>query len=115
MANVILSLLFFMMGLAVLVAFISPINSMLDIAQNSQNLNCYGFINPQSGDVNDTLSFNATKNGGNSGNSLTCIAIKLYLPYIFLIFLVGGLALILAGKAGSMLGLDDQQYPGAYG
>lgn len=95
-----LNLLFFIMGLGVLVAFISPINSFLDIAQQSDNLNCKGFI--FNGDENHTLSFNSTLDGGNSGSPIACLALKLYLPYILLVFLVGGLAAVLANRAEGM-------------
>ena len=103
--GVILAFLFFMMGLAVMVAFISPINEMLDLAQQSDNLNCNGFI--YEGDENHTLSFNSTLDGGQSGSPLACLALKLYLPYILLVFLVGGLSAILAGKGSDLIGGDE--------
>jgi len=52
--NVMMNLLFFIMGLGVLIAFISPINSFLDMAQQSSALNCQGYV--ANGNVNDTLS-----------------------------------------------------------
>jgi len=98
--NIMLNLLFFIMGLGVLVVFISPINSFLDIAQQSDSLNCKGFI--YNGDVNHTLSFNSSLHGGASGSPLSCLSIKLYLPYILLVFLVGGIAAVLAGRGESL-------------
>jgi hypothetical protein len=106
--NIMLNLMFFILGLGVLVAFISPINSFLNMAQNSQSLNCYGYI--ENGNVNDTLSFNSTLNGGTSGSPLACIALKLYLPYILLIFLIGGIAAVLSNRSENMFfGTDTQQ------
>jgi len=94
--NIMISLLFFIMGLGVLIAFISPINSFLDIAQQSDGLNCKGFI--YDGQINHTLSFNSTIDGGASGSPIACLTLKLYLPYILLVFLIGGLAGVLAGR-----------------
>lgn len=103
--NIMMNLMFFIMALGVMIAFISPINSFLDLAQQSDALNCKGFV--FNGNTNHTLSFNATLDGGSSGNPLACIALKLYLPYILLIFLVGGLSLVLANKASSLFGQEQ--------
>lgn len=104
--NIMLSLLFFIMGLGVLVAFISPMNEFLDLAQQSDGLNCRGFI--YEGNSNHTLSFNESLNGGQSGNPLACLSLKLYLPYILLAFLIGGVAAVLGGKAGEMFGISGE-------
>lgn len=98
--NIMLNLMFFILGLGVLIAFISPINAFLNIAQQSDNLNCYGFV--FNGDVNNTLSFNATLNNGNSGSPIACLALKLYLPYIILIFLIGGVSAVLANRSDNL-------------
>ena len=98
--NIMISLLFFIMGLGVLVAFISPINSFLDMAQESSALNCKGFI--YNGNVNHTLSFNSSLDGGASGSPIACLTLKLYLPYILLVFLIGGIAAVLAGRTEGM-------------
>ena len=101
--NVMLSLLFFLMALGVMVVFISPINSFLDLAQQSDSLNCKDFI--FSGDVNHTLSWNSTLDGGASGSPLACLSLKLYLPYILLVFLIAGISSVMSGKAGDWLGM----------
>lgn len=107
--NIILGLLFFLMGLGVLVVFISPMSDFLDLAQQSDALNCKGFI--FNGDPNHTLSFNSTANGGASGSPLACLSLKLYLPYLLLVFLVAGLSAVLAGRAESFFGLGgEEQY-----
>lgn len=98
--NIMLNLMFFVLGLGVLVAFISPINTFLNLAQQSDSLNCNGYI--FNGDVNHTLSFNSSLNGGNSGSPLACLALKLYLPYILLIFLIGGIAAVLANRSENL-------------
>ena len=38
--NVMINLLFFLMALAVVIMFLSPMKTFLDIAQQSDNLNC---------------------------------------------------------------------------
>jgi hypothetical protein len=103
--GIILSVLFFLMGLAVMVAFISPINTMLDMAQQSDNLNCKGFI--YDGNVMHALSFDNLSDGGDSGSPLACLALKLYLPYILLVFLIGGLSAIIGGRGADLVGFDD--------
>jgi len=103
--NIMLNLLFFIMALGVMIAFISPINSFLDMAQQSDSLNCKGFI--YDGQVNHTLSYNNTLDGGASGSPLACISIKLYLPYILLVFLVAGLMAVLQNKAANLVGFSE--------
>ena len=88
-SNITLNLLFYIMALGVMIAFISPINAFLDIAQQSDNLNCRGFI--FNGDSTHTLSYNGTLDANQSGSPLACLALKLYLPYILLIFLTKSL------------------------
>jgi len=94
--NIMIGLLVFIMGLGVMIAFISPINSFIDIAQQSDGLNCKGYIH--NGNTGDTLSFNESLDGNNSGNPIACISIKLYLPYLLLVFLVGGLSAVLSNR-----------------
>jgi hypothetical protein len=100
--NIMLSLLLFIMALGVMIAFISPINDFLDLAQQSDSLNCKGFI--YDGNSSHALSFNESLHGGASGSPLSCLALKLYLPYILLVFLIGGLSSVLGGKIGNALG-----------
>ena len=104
--NIMISLLFFIMGLGVLIAFISPINEFVNIAEQSDGLNCKGFI--YDSNVTHTLSFNNVTNGGASGSPIACLALKLYLPYILLVFLIGGLAGVLGGKSDQFFGIEEQ-------
>jgi hypothetical protein len=101
--NVMLSLFFFLMALGIMVVFVSPINDFINLMQQSDSLNCRGYIH--NGNVNNTLSFNSTLNGGNSGSPLSCLALKLYLPYILLTFLIAGLAAVMGGRAADWFGL----------
>lgn len=101
--NIMFGLMIFVMALAMMVMFISPMSTFIDFAQQSNNLNCKGFI--YNGDVNNSLSFNATLDGGASGSPIGCLAIRLYLPYIILVFLIGGLILVLGGKANEIIGI----------
>ena len=106
--NVMINLLFFIMGLGVLIAFIGPINEFVDMAQQSDGLNCKGFIFDSN--VSHSLSFNNLSDGGNSGSPIACLALKLYLPYILLVFLIGGVAAVLGGKADQLaFGTESQE------
>ena len=109
--NIMINLLFFIMGLGVMIAFISPINEFLDMAQQSDSLNCKGFI--YDGEVNNTLSYNSSLHGGQSGSPIGCLALKLYLPYLLLIFLIGGVAAVLGGK-GEQLAFGTEPQDSAY-
>jgi hypothetical protein len=98
--NVMLNMLFFIMALGVVIAFISPINSFLNMAQQSDALNCKDYI--FEGNSTHPLSFNSTLNDGNSGSPMACVALKLYLPYILLVFLIGGIAAVLSQRSEQM-------------
>lgn len=106
--NVMISLLFFIMALGVLVVFISPINSFIDLAQQSDSLNCKGFLYDGLNETYSSLAFNSTKDGGASGSPIACLALKLYLPYLLLVFLIAGISTVLAGKAGDWFGFSEQ-------
>ena len=106
--NIMINLLFFIMGLGVLIAFISPINEFVDMAQQSDSLNCKGFI--YDGNVSHALSFNNSTDGGASGSPIACLALKLYLPYLLLVFLIGGVAAILGDKTQQLaFGTEPQE------
>lgn len=107
--NIMLGLLFFIMALGVMVVFINPINSFVDLMQQSDSLNCKGYID--GGNENNTLSFNSSMNAGSSGSPIACLALKLYLPYILLVFLIGGVSAVLSGKSAEMFGIEGaEQY-----
>lgn len=108
--NVILGLLFFLMALGVMVVFISPINEFLDLAQQSDSLNCKGYLYDGQNESQNSLAFNSTKHGGASGSPLACLSIKLYLPYLLLVFLIAGVSAVLSGKAGDWFGFTKEEY-----
>ena len=106
--NVMINLLFFIMGLGVLIMFISPINEFIDMAMWSSNLNCKGYI--YDSNVSHSLSFDNASNGGASGSPIACLALKLYLPYILLVFLIGGVTAVLGGKSEQLAFGVEEQY-----
>jgi hypothetical protein len=89
---IMINLLFLFMTIAVLVALIPALNSLLNIAQQSDGLNCNGYIH--NGNSNDSLSYNSSL----ASNDLSCLAIKLYLPYIVLAVLIGGVSRVIASR-----------------
>lgn len=105
--NIMINFLFFIMALAIVVVFISPISEMLDLAQQSDSLNCKGFV--YGGNAAHELSYNDTKDGGTSGSPLSCIALKLYLPYILFVFLVYGLFSVIGGRVGNQFSGGSQE------
>jgi len=106
--NIMINLLFFLMALAVVMVFISPMSDFLDLAQQSDSLNCKGFV--YDGSVNHTLSYNSTLHNGASGNPLACLSLKLYIPYILLAFLIAGIMFLMANKAGETFGFPEASF-----
>jgi len=98
-----INLLFFLMALAVLVILVSPIKSFIDIAQGNNFLNCRGFIDNNAGPAQN-YSYNSSK----STENLSCLALKLYLPYIFLVFLIAGISKLLYERGIDFVGGGDQ-------
>ena len=107
-----INMLFFLMGFAVMIMFISPMKGMIDIAQNSGNLNCVGYI--QDGSASNPLSFNATLNNNQSGSPISCLVIKMYLPYILMAFLIGGVFKLLYDRGSDMFSGGQQDQYGGY-
>jgi len=91
------SLLFFVMVVFVAIAMIPVLKTMLNVAQQSDGLNCAGYC--YNGDCSHQLSYNATMAAGGDTNTLACMAIKLYLPYILFIVLIGGVSKILYSRS----------------
>lgn len=90
--QIMVNLLLFVMLIAVLISLIPALSAMLNIAQQSDELNCAGYVD--NGNPNSTLSYNSSL----ATNTLACVAIRLYLPYIVLIVLVGGVSKLLASR-----------------
>ena len=89
---ILVNLLIFTMVVAVLIALIPALNAMLNIAQQSNSLNCNGYYD--NGNPNATLSYNSSL----ATNTLACVSIRLYLPYIVLVVLIGGVSKLLFGR-----------------
>jgi len=88
---IMINLLFLLMTIAVLVAIIPALSDMLSISQQSDGLNCNGYV--YGGDSGHVLSYNSSL----QTNSLACLAINMYLPYIVLAVLIMAVSGLLAG------------------
>ena len=97
-----INMLMFIVAMGVVFALTPVMKVFIDQQQQSNNLNCYGYI--YNGNANHSLSFNSTLNDGGSGSPLGCTAIKLYIPYILLIFLIFGVQRVLYGTIGEQMG-----------
>jgi len=89
---VMIQLLFLFMTVVVMVALLPGLKSILDVAQQSDNMNCAGFV--YDGNPNATLSYNSSL----ETNTTACLSLDLYLPYILLVVLIGGVSKILYGR-----------------
>ena len=98
--NMPINLLVLFITVTFLIALIPGFVEMQDMAQQSDNLNCKGFV--YEGNPLATLSYNETIG---SKSSIGCMAIKLYLPYIILGVLIAGVALIFYGRSGGTPGM----------
>jgi len=87
-----INILLMFMAIVVVVSLAPAMRTILDTAQQSDSLNCNGF--KYNGNENHTLSYNASLNT----NTIACLAVKLYLPYIFLAVLIGAVSMVLMGK-----------------
>ena len=89
------NLLFMSLAVLVLIALIPALNAILNVAQQSDNLNCPGYDYGNSGVVGDNvLDYNSSL----TSNTLACIAIDLYLPYLIIVILLGGIAKVMASR-----------------
>lgn len=80
-------LLFLFMAVAFLVAIVPGLVDILDTAKQSDSLNCNGYV--YDGNANHKLSYNATIG---TKNTIGCLALTLYIPYIVLGVLIAGVA-----------------------
>ena len=88
---IMINLLFLFMAIATVVALIPALSTILQMAQQSDGLNCPGYS--YQGNPNHSLSYNASL----QSSTLACLAINLYLPYIVLAVLIGGVSKLLLG------------------
>jgi len=93
---IMVQLLFLFMTITVMIALVPGIKSVLNIAKQSDNLNCAGFDYDGSGTIGtNALDYNSSL----ATETLACLAINLYLPYIILIVLIGGVSKLMYGRA----------------
>lgn len=92
---IIIQMLFLFMTVAVMVALLPALKSILDVAQQSDNLNCPDFDYNHNGAIGDTkYDYNSSL----STDTTSCIAIKLYIPYIVLVVLIAGVSKMVYGR-----------------
>jgi hypothetical protein len=87
-----INLLMIFISITFLVALIPAFVEMQNTSQQSDGLNCKGYTS--STDL--TLSYNSSL----ATNSVACMAIKMYIPYIVLGVLIAGVAIIFYGRGG---------------
>ena len=87
-----INLLFLLMTCATLIALIPQFNILLNLAQESSYLNCQGYR--YQGDVNSSRSYNDSL----PSNTLACLSIDLYLPYIVVAVLIAGVSRVIMGR-----------------
>jgi hypothetical protein len=87
-----INLLFLLMSVAVMIALIPEFNTLLNMAQQSDALNCQGYY--YNGNANNSLSHNNSL----PTNTLACLSIDLYLPYIIMAVLIAGVSRVLLGR-----------------
>jgi hypothetical protein len=87
-----INLLFLLMTVAVMVALIPQFSVLLNMAQQSNALNCQGYY--YQGNPNSSLSYNISL----PSNTLACLSIDLYLPYIVMAVLIAGVSRVILGR-----------------
>jgi hypothetical protein len=100
--NVMIGVLMFVVALGVVIALVPVMNTFIDMARQSNSLNCYGYI--YNGNPNHPLSFNATLNNNQSGSGFACSVLSLYIPYILLVFLIFGVSRLFYSRIEDSLG-----------
>lgn len=89
---IITNLLWLFIVVAVMIALIPQFNTLLNMSQQSDYLNCRGYY--YNGDPNSTYSYNASL----PSNTLACLSINFYLPYIVLGVLIAGVSKLMLGR-----------------
>lgn len=101
---IMVNLLIFAMTILVAVALLPVLKTTLDIAQQNDALNCEGYKDTKAVAGGTNYSYNASL----ETQTLACVAIDLYLPYILLVVLVGGVTWILSS------GRRREEFGGGY-
>ena len=95
----IINLLFLIMTIAVMIALIPQLVTLLNMAQQSDYLNCKGYS--YEGNSGHTLSYNDSL----ESNLLACISIDFYLPYIIMAVLIAGVSRVILGRITTESGI----------
>jgi len=95
----IINLLFLLMTIAVMIALIPELVTLLNMGQQSDYLNCEGYY--YNGNPNHSLSYNNSL----ESNILACISIDLYLPYIVMAVLIAGVSRVIIGRITTESGI----------
>lgn len=85
------NLLFLVMVIGAMIGLLPMLSELLNMAQQSDGLNCKGYY--YQGNPNSTLSYNVSL----QTNTLACLGLDLYLPYIVLAILVAGVTKLISG------------------
>ena len=89
-----IGMLILVISILLLVTMIPLLSNILNVARQSDHLNCKGFV--YNGNSSDPLSYSSTT----STDSISCTAIDLTIPFIVLCVIIGGVAALLAGNGG---------------
>ena len=93
---IMVNLLILVMTILVMIAVIPVLNSVLSVGKQSDILNCPGYDHANSGTIGDhALDYNASLL---NTDTVACLAIGLYVPYIVLTILIAGVAKMLSGR-----------------
>jgi hypothetical protein len=104
MTNVFTGLLMFVMLIGLMVAMTSPLNAFLDIAKQSDNLNCKGFDYEGNGVAGSSqYDYNATK----ATDTVSCTAVDLAVPFIYLSIILTGVAALVMGRNENQASMLD--------
>ena len=101
-----MGLLSLFLVVAVLIALIPGFRDLLDTARDQDSLNCKSNIN-----ACGTNPASPCYNSSISTETVACLAMDLYVPYIVLIVLIAGVGAIIAGKSLGLIGGQEQMQP----
>ena len=105
MTNVFVGLLMFVGLMAIMVACTSPLNTILDISKQSDNLNCKGFDYDGNGVVgNSAYDYNSSL----STDTVSCVAVDMAVPFIYLSIIFAGVAALVMGRNENQASMLDQ-------
>jgi len=99
-------LMLIVMSIMILTAFIPVLRTTMDQARHQDALNCKSNVNVCSTST-ETPCYNSSK----SSETTSCLALDIYLPYIILAVIMGGVMFLLAGD---MMGMNQPPQYGGY-